>query len=100
MWRKECLKLGEETKKMIDDTTHMGNDDDHETKSKPSCCSSSITPKAAKHESSREGEAIGNVFSFKWAAFSVKFPTTTKQTRLKILPVLTREHYTSLLHWV
>jgi hypothetical protein len=25
---------------------------------------------------------------------------TTLQTRLKILPVLTREHYTSLLHWV
>jgi hypothetical protein len=23
-----------------------------------------------------------------------------KLTRLKILPVLTREHYTSLLHWV
>jgi hypothetical protein len=23
-----------------------------------------------------------------------------KKTRLKILPVLTREHYTSLLHWV
>jgi hypothetical protein len=22
------------------------------------------------------------------------------KTRLKILPVLTREHYTSLLHWV
>jgi hypothetical protein len=22
------------------------------------------------------------------------------ETRLKILPVLTREHYTSLLHWV
>jgi hypothetical protein len=24
----------------------------------------------------------------------------TYKTRLKILPVLTREHYTSLLHWV
>jgi hypothetical protein len=24
----------------------------------------------------------------------------TVKTRLKILPVLTREHYTSLLHWV
>jgi hypothetical protein len=23
-----------------------------------------------------------------------------EQTRLKILPVLTRKHYTSLLHWV
>jgi hypothetical protein len=23
-----------------------------------------------------------------------------QKTRLKILPVLTREHYTSLLHWV
>jgi hypothetical protein len=25
---------------------------------------------------------------------------TAKETRLKILPVLIREHYTSLLHWV
>jgi hypothetical protein len=24
---------------------------------------------------------------------------SASQTRLKILPVLTREHYTSLLHW-
>jgi hypothetical protein len=29
-----------------------------------------------------------------------KLPTSSYKTRLKILPVLTREHYTSLLHWV
>jgi hypothetical protein len=37
-----------------------------------------------------------------WAI--VQFQRTTQRarvkTRLKILPVLTREHYTSLLHWV
>jgi hypothetical protein len=36
----------------------------------------------------------------KWMPFSYKELIINNKTRLKILPVLTREHYTSLLHWV
>jgi hypothetical protein len=31
---------------------------------------------------------------------SITVQWKVSKTRLKILPVLTREHYTSLLHWV
>jgi hypothetical protein len=32
--------------------------------------------------------------------YAQRFHEKNSKTRLKILPVLTREHYTSLLHWV
>jgi hypothetical protein len=35
-----------------------------------------------------------------WLSTVTQSCWTEKKTRLKILPVLTREHYTSLLHWV
>jgi hypothetical protein len=41
-----------------------------------------------------------NSFRFKRDFNWVDDQRIAEKTRLKILPVLTREHYTSLLHWV
>jgi hypothetical protein len=66
-------------------------------------------PKYAK-KSQKYSKNIPKIFQKNFKKISKKFQKKSKkkfknipkifQTRLKILPVLTREHYTSLLHWV
>jgi hypothetical protein len=41
-----------------------------------------------------------SIFWSDFVVLSIVYRRDAVKTRLKILPVLIREHYTSLLHWV
>jgi hypothetical protein len=54
------------------------------------------SPSQLSKQINRDGSKI----AYSWKLLSNIISHFLIETRLKILPVLTREHYTSLLHWV